>query len=112
MKKWVSQATPLAAIASLALTGAAWAGGTDDFGCSNAALKGLYAFGVTNLTTQQVVAGIKVFDGNGNLTQRDYTGNSVPAEFSPPGQETGTYMVNPDCTGSMVINLNGLAEEE
>jgi hypothetical protein len=106
MKKWVSQATPLAAIASLALTGAAWAGGTDDFGCSNAALKGLYAFGVTNLTTQQVVAGIKVFDGNGNLTQRDYTGNSVPAEFSPPGQETGTYTVNPDCTGSMVINLN------
>jgi hypothetical protein len=57
-------------------------------------------------------SGYQSFDGNGNLTQRDYTGNSVPAEFSPPGQETGTYMVNPDCTGSMVINLNGLAEEE
>jgi hypothetical protein len=102
MKKWLSQVTPLAAIASLALTGAAWA----DFVCSNATLKGEYAFGVTNLTTRQVVAGIKVFDGNGHLTQRDYQGSSVPAEFSPPGQETGIYSVNPDCTGSMVISLN------
>lgn len=95
-----------AAIALPALSGAAWAGGADDFGCSNATLKGEYAFGVTNLTIPQVVAGIKVFDGNGNLTQRDYIGNSVPAEFAPPGQEQGTYRVNPDCTGSMVINLN------
>jgi hypothetical protein len=27
-------------------------------------------------------------------------------DFAPKGQEQGTYMVNPDCTGSMVINLN------
>jgi hypothetical protein len=102
MKKWLTQVTPLAAIASLAFTDAAWA----DFACSNATLKGEYAFGVTNFTTRQVVAGIKVFDGKGNLTQRDYQGNSVPAEFAPPGLETGTYTVNPDCTGSMVIYLN------
>jgi hypothetical protein len=43
------------------------------------------------LTKPQVVAGIKVFDGNGNLTQRDYIGNCVPAEFAPPGKERGTY---------------------
>jgi hypothetical protein len=95
-------------IAVLALSSAAWAGGSDDFGCSNASLKGEYAFGVTNLTTPRVAAGIKVFDGNGNLTQRDYGGNSSPAEFAPPGQEKGTYQVSPDCTGSMVINLNEL----
>ena len=106
MKKWLPEVAPLAAIAWVALTGAAWAGNIDDFGCSNATLKGEYAFGVTNLTIPQVVAGIKVFDGNGNLTQRDYSGNSVPAEFAPRGQERGTYTVNPDCTGSMVINLN------
>jgi hypothetical protein len=88
------------------LSGAAWAGGSDDFGCSNATLKGEYAFGVTNLTIPQVVAGIKVFDGNGNLTQRDYIGDSSPAEFAPAGQERGTYTVNSDCTGSMTINLN------
>jgi hypothetical protein len=27
-------------------------------------------------------------------------------DFAPPGQETGTYQANSDCTGSMVINLN------
>ena len=30
----------------------------------------------------------EVFDGNGNFTQRDYGGDSVPAEFSAKGQET------------------------
>jgi hypothetical protein len=75
-------------------------------GCSNATLKGEYAFGVTAFPGPTVVAGIKVFDGRGNLTQRDYQGNTAPAEFAPPGQERGTYTVNPDCTGSMVINLN------
>jgi hypothetical protein len=108
MKRRLSKATALAVIALPALSGAAWAGGTNDHGCSNATLKGEYAFGVTNLTTLRVAAGIKVFDGNGNLTQRDYRGNSVPAEFAPPGQETGTYTVDPDCTGSMLIDLNAL----
>ena len=106
MKRWLCNKILAVAIALPALSAVAWAGGSDDFGCSNATLKGEYAFGVTNFTIPQVVAGIKVFDGNGNLTQRDYIGNSVPAEFAPPGQETGTYTVNPDCTGSMVINLN------
>jgi hypothetical protein len=106
MKRWLFQGMLAAAIALPALSGVARAGGTDDYGCSNATLKGEYAFSVTNLTIPQVVAGIKIFDGSGNLTQRDYIGNSVPAEFAPPGQERGTYKVNPDCTGSMVINLN------
>ena len=100
MLSWVFKGALAAAIALPALSGVARAG------CSNATLQGEYAFGATNLTIPEVVAGIKVFDGNGNLTQRDYIGNSVPAEFAPPGQERGTYKVNPDCTGSMVINLN------
>ena len=116
MKRWLSKRTVLAAIALPALSGAAWAGGSDDFGCSNASLKGEYAFGVTAYTPPNlpdgppaVAAGIKVFDGKGNLTQRDYRGDTVPAQFSPasgPHQEKGTYTVGSDCTGSMVINLN------
>jgi hypothetical protein len=110
MKNWAIKGTLAAAIVLPALSGTAWAGGSGDFGCSNGTLKGEYAFGVTNYTPPEgpplFVAGIKIFDGNGNLTQRDYGGDSVPAEFAPPGQETGTYTVNSDCTGSMVINLN------
>ena len=109
MKSWPLGEMFAAAIALPALGGAAWAGGTDDFGCSNATLKGEYAFGVTNYTLAppppppptEVVTGIKVFDGQGNLTQR-FAGD----DFAPPGQEKGTYQVNSDCTGSMVINLN------
>jgi hypothetical protein len=103
----------------LGLSSAAWAGGGDDFGCSNAMLKGLYAFGVTDYTSVNlpnsppyvvgVVNGIKVFDGQGSLKQRDYQGdNNAGPDFSPPGRERGTYLVNPDCTGSMEIHLNAL----
>jgi hypothetical protein len=99
----------VAAVGLQGLGGAAWAGGADDFGCSNAVLNGEYAFGVTTYlptSAAGVVAGVKFFDGKGHLTQRDYRGGSVPAQFAPPRQEKGTYTVNPDCTGSMAIDLN------
>jgi hypothetical protein len=114
MKRWTSKGTLVAVIAMSALSGVARA---DDFGCSKATLKGEYAFGVTSYTPPglpdgppSVVAGIKVFDGKGNLTQRDYSGDALRTrkqmDFAPKGQETGTYIVNDDCTGSMEINLN------
>ena len=114
MKRWLWLGVMATGIAVPALSSAAWAGGTDDYGCSNATLKGLYSFGVTNYTLPpsqniptKVVTGIKVFDGRGNLTQRDYQGDNLAGpDFAPPGRETGTYQVNSNCTGSMVINLN------
>ena len=116
MNSWLVKGMLAAAIALPALSGVARAGGTDDYGCSNATLKGEYAFGVTSYTpapppspppTTVVVNGIKVFDGRGTLTQRDYRGDNLAGpDFAPPGQEQGTYQVNSDCTGSMVINLN------
>ena len=42
------------AIALPTLGGVARAGGTEDFGCSNATLRGDYAFSVVDLTTQSV----------------------------------------------------------
>jgi hypothetical protein len=99
-----------AAVALAALSGAAWA---QDFGCSNATLNGEYAYGVTAYTPPgapngppRVGLGIHYFDGKGTLLQQDYRGNTSPPEFSPPGREHGTYQVNPDCTGSAVMNLN------
>ena len=116
MKNWLLVGVMATVIAVPALSSAARAGGTDDYGCSNATLKGEYAFGVTVYTpapppspppTTVVVNGIKVFDGRGTLTQRDYQGDNLAGpDFAPPGQEQGTYQVNSDCTGSMVINLN------
>jgi len=114
MGRWTSKGTLVAVITMSALSGVARA---DDFGCSNATLKGEYAFGVTAYTPPgspdgppNVVAGIKVFDGKGNLTQRDYSGDALRTrkqmDFAKPGQETGTYIVNRDCTGSMEIHLN------
>ena len=117
MNSWVFERILVATIALPVLSGAAWAGSTDDFGCSNATLKGEYAFGITAYTPPglsngppSVAAGIKVFDGQGNLTQRDYRGDSLrttgQTDFAPLGQESGTYTVNPNCTGNMVIDLN------
>jgi hypothetical protein len=115
MKSWFWKGMLAAAITLPALSGVARA---DDFGCSNATLEGEYAFGVTAYTppplpngspppSTEVVTGIKVFDGHGNLTQRDYAGDNLAGpDFAPRTQETGTYQVNSDCTGSMVINLN------
>ena len=118
MKRRLTKGTLLAAIALPALCGTAWAGGGDDFRCSDATLKGEYSFGATAYTPPplpngspppptEVITGIKVFDGHGNLTQRDYRGDNLAGpDFAPPGQETGTYQVNADCTGSMTIDLN------
>jgi hypothetical protein len=75
-----------AVIALPALSGTAWAGGSEDLGCSNATLQGAYAFGVTNYAFPLVVAGIKVFDGRGNFTQRDYGGDSVPVLTTRAGK--------------------------
>jgi hypothetical protein len=101
-----------AAIALPAPSAAAQA--QSDAGCSNATLAGEYAFAVTAYTPPglpngppRVVTGIKFFDGNGNLTQRDFIGDSLrtsgQTEFSMG--DTGTYDVRPDCTGSMVISV-------
>ena len=117
MKSYLLKGILAVTIVFPALSGAARAGGTDDFGCSNATLRGEYAFGVTAFTPPglshgppQVVTGIEVFDGRGHFTQRDYMGDSLrirgQTDFTPRGQEIGTYTVNPDCTGTMVINLN------
>jgi hypothetical protein len=79
-------------------------------GCSNRTLKGDYGFsiegtilaGTPNAFALRGVA-MTHFDGEGNLTQVDFTTrNGVP--MSPdwrPG--FGTYVINEDCTGSAQI---------
>ena len=103
-----------AAIALPGMSGAAWAGGSDDFVCSNATLRGNYAFSVLTVTTTpgvpNVVVVLGTFDGRGGYTQIDYLGDGLlmtpPSTHFRTGQ-TGTYNVNRDCTGFQTIDLGG-----
>jgi hypothetical protein len=84
MKSWVWTGLIAATIALPALSCAAWAEGTDDYGCSNATLKGEYAVSVTGyLPSPLVVAVMAVFDGKGNYMQRDYAGDSLRRQVRP-----------------------------
>jgi hypothetical protein len=102
----------------------------DNDGCSNATLKGDYAFTVSGqifLATGQVVQrqGIAMthFKGDGTLSQEDFV-LSDPNAPKPAGvpptdpsnsfhnDETGTYTVNKDCTGTFTINLPPLNDPQ
>jgi hypothetical protein len=106
MNSWFLKRVLAAAIALPALSGVAWAGGSDDFGCSERTLKGDYAFSVLTVagaTGPGVIVGLGTFDGKGGFTQIDYPGASGLADFR--AGQTGTYTVNRDCTGFMTIDI-------
>jgi hypothetical protein len=110
MKSWFLKGTMMAAIALPALSGVVRAGGTDDFSCSNATLKGAYAFAVLTVasaTGPGVVVVHGRFDGKGGYTQIDYPGDGLRTSGLTDFRmgQTGTYTVNPDCTGFQEINL-------
>jgi hypothetical protein len=114
----------IVAIFALGMMGGA-AKAWDDDGCSNATLKGDYAFtvsgqfyvpGPNNTTVVILRDGVAMthFDGQGNLSQVDFVLSS-PNAPAPPGvppanengfhsDETGTYKVFSDCTGTFTIN--------
>jgi len=111
-------ATVYSVVLALALLGGPRlnAQASDNDGCSNATLKGDYAFTISgeilhNDGTIDYRSGIAMrnFDGNGNITLIDFVA-SLRSGFVPPGGIilnpafrtgiTGTYHVNPDCTGT------------
>jgi hypothetical protein len=108
MKSWLWKGMLAATIALPTLSGVARAQSNDNDGCTNATLKGDYAFSVVNFTQPLVGVGIKTFDGNGQFTQEDYQGDSLRTAGATSFRtgETGTYTVHPDCTGSAEIHLN------
>jgi hypothetical protein len=91
--------------------------------CSDTSLQGAYASAVGgqlfhadgSVETRQGLV-MSRFDGHGNFTQTDFVLNTLNGWTSPtPGpidpqtgfqsHESGTYHVNPDCTGSMEIHF-------
>jgi len=122
MKARILRGILLGAIGLFAFCGAARAQGLDKDGCSNSTLKGDYAFTVSGriflpsgVIVQREGIAMTHFDGEGNLTQIDYV-LSDPSAPPPPGvppldalkfqtNETGTYSVRADCTGTFTIDF-------
>jgi len=79
------------------------------FGCGNGTLTGNYAFSNPGFTTPTksvtgeedpfATVGVLAFDGAGNVSV-SYT-LAFKGKISPGLTGTGTYTVNPDCTGSI-----------
>lgn len=100
----------LVTFASLSLPGSAQspADATPDRVCSNQSMKGTWGSIIegTVLGPNIQFRGLDLayFDGVGNITQVDHIvfDGVPPAHDWTPG--TGTYGVNPDCTGWAVIN--------
>jgi hypothetical protein len=93
------------------MLGSAW-GQTSTGACQDRILRGDYGFIVEGLVfpapgVEVSVRGVHMttFDGEGHLTQVDHivVGGQPPTVDWTPG--TGTYHVNPDCTGTMRINV-------
>ena len=109
----VAMAAGLAAIAALTLPSTVTA---DDDGhrvCGNRTLRGDYGILVSGIrgvgpgTTESFVGtALRTYDGQGGFTQVDNSHGSVTgAQRNVPA--TGTYAVNPDCSGTSMIFFPG-----
>jgi len=85
-----------------------------DMGCSNATLQGTYLFAYSGLQivdSQQVpfvFAGQDRLHGDGTLT--GVNSFSVNGAISKNVTDTGTYTINPDCTGTSTTVDDGTGE--
>jgi hypothetical protein len=84
--------------------------------CSNSTIRGSYAFTIHGTIflpngSTLLIDGIgkATFDGEGKLTQVDAVAdNGMVTPGWRPG--TGTYSVNPDCTGTQTIVVPGMPD--
>src|SRR5437879_10383372 len=110
-----TMATPMMIVCGLVVAGSsAWAD-TEDMKCTNRTLLGDYGFaiegvgGLPPVFSLNAIRGVAMghFDGKGNYSQVDH----VVAGGAPPPQEwtfgSGPYTVNPNCTGTLTINIPG-----
>jgi len=108
MKCRIARIFTMAAVTALALAMAPTAK-ADDKGCSNATLRGTYAYTVTGSLVAAPAplgpyaeAGAQSFDGNGGTTAAGMSsanGNIMPATSA------GAYTVNSDCTGTFTLQI-------
>lgn len=84
--------------------------------CTNATLRGTYGFLLSGVravpppfgagTEMVVAAGVRRYDGNGNFADSSSGLHGQITGITPdPGGAVGTYVVNPDCTGTSTISM-------
>jgi len=105
----IAKTFTVAAVTALALV-IAPAAKADDKGCSNTTLRGTFVYTSTGfITAPPAVAGpfaetgTQVFDGRGGTTATatlSQNGNILQVSI------TGTYTVNPDCTGTFTLQVS------
>jgi len=105
----IAKTFTIAAIATLALA-IAPAANADDKGCSNASLKGTFVRKDTGTVLLPAAAagptakvGTLTFDGNGAVSGAGVASRSgTIVEVT----DTGTYTVNPNCTGTFAVQVS------
>ena len=95
----------------------------DTLACSNATLAGTYGLSINGTrpappspsgtyvpgTIEQLIGvGTRIFDGTGNFTQITNEKGSLSGILFPNRSLQGTYAVNPDCSGTLTLNIPGL----
>jgi hypothetical protein len=114
-----STATLLGALAFMLLSPAPAGAQTDEGPCSNRTLHGAYGFAIEGMIFAipgapalpaplplRAVA-VTTFDGRGGLTQVDHYVVAGTPPTTPWQSSSGTYSVNPNCTGTLVLNVPG-----
>ena len=99
--------TMMGAVVALVLATAP-AAKASGMGCSNATLRGTYSDQDTGtIVGLGPFAGVNVdkFDGKGKLTISGWSSVNGSVAY---GVTTGTYQVNPDCTGTYTVTGGGL----
>ena len=111
-----TMATPMMIVCGLLVAGSsAWADDAVNTQCTNRTLLGDYGFSIEGVGSPppafslNAIRGVAMghFEGKGNYSQVDH----VVVGGTPPPQEwtfgSGPYTVNPNCTGTLVINIPG-----
>jgi len=79
--------------------------------CLNQMLSGEYTFVISGQILTGPLAGlvsgvaVQKFDGNGGFTSKDHVVINGVQPTEEWRQSTGTYTVNPDCTGEQQVNF-------
>ncbi len=104
----IAKTLAFAALSAIALI-LAPAAKAEDKGCSNATLRGTFAYTVTGSFVAAPAplgpyaeAGAQTFDGNGVTVA---TGMSNTNGTAMPSAATGAYTVNSDCTGTFTLEI-------